>query len=62
MIMNLHYFMEESNKLEFTFPGYTKHDKIKERLQHQMDENLENLKNKFDGINKELRELLKKVS
>mgnify|MGYP002144851069 CR=1 FL=1 len=60
--MKLHYFKEKSNELEFTFPGYSKFDNIRDRLQIQMDDKLNNLKNKFDDINKKMEELLRKVT
>jgi hypothetical protein len=62
MIMNLHYFQDKSNELEFTFPGYTKHDNIRDRLQMQMDDKLVKVKNKFDVIKKQLEELLERVT
>jgi UDP-N-acetylglucosamine transferase subunit ALG13 len=62
MIMKLYYFKEKTNELEFTFPGYSKYDNIRDRLQIQMDDKLTNLKNKFDDMNSKVEEVLKKLT
>jgi hypothetical protein len=61
MIMNLHYFREKNNEFEFTFPGYSRFDNLKDILQIQMDDQLNHLNENIENINKQLHELLKKV-
>jgi hypothetical protein len=62
MVMNLHYFREKNNEFEFTFPGYSRFDNLRELLQIQIDEHINHVYDNIHNLNKQLHELLTKVN